>query len=184
MSHVAAETDDFIQEFRIGGERDVLLLHGRVDKGCLPGVGLASTTVLAVIHVFILFPLVIKQQVDPDALLENQLHTRFANAMAELHELCRYARLGDGEGFHSAKILVIGVLRELLHDALVRDVANVLQHTIRPTIRRIGLAMRPLSLQYKGAKERSKVSQFIRLASLYIGWVGLSMEAKSQNIDT
>ena len=128
MSHVAAETDDFIQEFRIGGERDVLLLHGRVDKGCLPGVGLASTTVLAVIHVFILFPLVIKQQVDPDALLENQLHTRFANAMAELHELCRYARLGDGEGFHSAKILVIGVLRELLHDALVRDVANVLQH--------------------------------------------------------
>ena len=44
--------------------------------------------------------------------------------------------------------------------------------------------MRPLSLQYKGAKERSKVSQFIRLASLYIGWVGLSMDAKSQNIDT
>ncbi|ERJ81204.1 hypothetical protein HMPREF0653_00104 [Prevotella disiens JCM 6334 = ATCC 29426] len=128
MSHVAAETDDFIEEFRIRGERDVLLLHGRVDKGCLLGVGLASTTVLAVISVFILFPLVVKQQIYPDALLENQLHTRFANAMAELHEFRRYARFGDGEGFHSAKILVVGVLRELFHDALVRDVANMLQH--------------------------------------------------------
>ena len=116
------------RSFESVGERDVLLLHGRVDKGCLLGVGLASTTVLAVISVFILFPLVIKQQVDSDALLENQLHTRLANAMTELHEFCRYARFGDGEGFHSAKILVVGVLRELLHDALVRDVANMLQH--------------------------------------------------------
>ena len=86
MNHVAAETDDFIQEFRIRGERDVLLLHGRIDKGCLLGVGLAATTVLAVISVFILFPLVVKQQIYLDALLENQLHARFANAMAELHE--------------------------------------------------------------------------------------------------
>ena len=67
MSHVAAETDDLIEEFRIRGERDVLLLHGRVDKGCLLGVGLASTTVLAVISVFILFPLVVKQQIYPDS---------------------------------------------------------------------------------------------------------------------
>ena len=46
MSRVAAETDDFIQEFRIGGELDVLLLHRRVDKGRLLRIGLASASIL------------------------------------------------------------------------------------------------------------------------------------------
>jgi len=95
---------------------------------------------------------------------------RLSNAMAELHEFCRYAKLGDSEGFHSAKILVVGVLRELFHDALVRDVANMLQHyKTHHQADRLGHASVVLTVQ--GGKGTLKGFPIYQIGK-FIHWMG------------
>ena len=56
LGYLMAIVDNLVQQFGVRGERDVLLLYGRVYEGCLLLVALASTTVLSVLPVILLLP--------------------------------------------------------------------------------------------------------------------------------
>ncbi|SHK88878.1 hypothetical protein SAMN05720469_12217 [Fibrobacter intestinalis] len=98
-------------KFGVCRERDVLFLHGRVKKDRA-----ASCRSLFIVVI-----------VDTDTFLEDHVHARFANHVPEVNKFARVAGLLRREEPFSAKILVIGVFLELLHDGLVRYVADVLQ---------------------------------------------------------
>lgn len=125
--HLAAVGDDLVQQLRVRRERHVLLLDGRVDEGRLLVVRSAATSALAVSLILRLLARVLNGQVDADALLQDQLHALFLDAVAKVDEFARGARSGGGEHRLPAEVLVVGVLLELLHHRLVRYVAQVLQ---------------------------------------------------------
>src|SRR5690606_40585032 len=99
--------DDLLMQLCIRGKGNVLFLHR--------GIGLYSR-IIAVISI------------DPDTLLKDQLDARFADALAEMYQFGSLTR-GRGYKFPApTKILIIQVFRPLLHDALVRNIADVLQN--------------------------------------------------------
>ena len=128
LGNLVAIADNLAQQFRVRGERDVLLLYGRVNVCSLLLVALASTTVLPV-PLVLLFPLpVLDGKIDADALLEDKLHALLADAVTEVDELRRGAGCGYAESLKAAEVLIVGILCKLSHHLLVGDVAKVLQH--------------------------------------------------------
>ena len=101
--------DDLLQQFRIGWVCHILLLDRRVYDARVE-----RTLVVVVV-------------IDTDALGQNQFHAALADAMTEVHQLGRGARLASRERVHTTEVLVVGVLRPLLHNRLVREVADMLQ---------------------------------------------------------
>lgn len=67
--------DDLLQQFRVSRVRHILLLDGGINDARIE------------------CPLVIVVVIDTDALGQYQLHTALADAMAEVHQLRRSARL-------------------------------------------------------------------------------------------
>lgn len=100
-----------VRKFGVCRERDVLFLHGRVKKDRA-----ASCRSLFIVVI-----------VDEDTFLENHVQAFLADLMPEVDKFARVAGLLRREEPFSAKILVIGVFLKLLHDGLVRYVADVLQ---------------------------------------------------------
>ena len=134
-----------VRTFGVCRERDVLFLHGRVKKDRA-----ASCRSLFIVVI-----------VDTDTFLEDHVHARFANHVPEVDKFARVAGLLRREEPFSAKVLVIGVFLELLHDGLVRYVADVLQddepghetdrlvrrtHFVVKQFRKLGLELVPVNL--------------------------------------
>ena len=92
LGYLMAIVDNLVQQFGVRGERDVLLLYGRVYEGCLLLVALASTTVLSVLPVILLLLPVLDDKIYADALLEDKFHTLLADTVAEVYKLGRGAR--------------------------------------------------------------------------------------------
>ena len=85
------------------------------------------------------------------------LEARLAYAVTKLDEFRGDAGLLCRERVHATEVLVVRILLKLRHDRLVGHIA-VCFKPCSPTFRRIGFALRPLSLQYNGAKVSSQKS--------------------------
>ncbi len=106
-----APLDDLFRELGVCRIGDVLLLDGRIDE-CGPATVFPVPEILA----------------HGDAPLQDQLHPLLADALAEVRKLRRRARLSDTEILAAAEILEINVLLPPGDNALVGQVAQVLQY--------------------------------------------------------
>src|SRR5690606_10353716 len=99
--------DDLPVQFCIGRKRDVLLLYGRV-------------------HVYVWIARIVS--VDADAFLEYQGDAFLPDTLAEVDQLACLAGKTRNKTPLPAEILVVVVLRPLFHDALIGNVADMLEH--------------------------------------------------------
>lgn len=123
-----AIVDNLVQQFGVRGERDVLLLYGRVYEGCLLLVALASTTVLSVLPVILLLLPVLDGEIDADALLQDKLYAHLAYTVTKMNKFRGCTRSSNAKGFHSAEVLIIGILCKLCHNLFVRYIAQMFEH--------------------------------------------------------
>ena len=119
LRNPVAILDNLVEQLRVGGECDVLLLDGRVDERGLLLIALAPPAILAAPLIFLLAAGIINGQVDTDALLQNQLRARLADAVAEMDQLAGGTRSTCGKAPHTAEVLVVGVFPELSHNLLI-----------------------------------------------------------------
>ena len=85
----------------------------------------------------------------PDALFQYHLYAFLPDALPELHELGRGARGTRLYRLLLPEVLVVDILLSLLHDALVRHVAQVSQYQ---------QLVRQLLAQYSSLKASSKTA--------------------------
>ena len=119
LRNPVAILDNLVEQLRVGGECDVLLLDGSVDERGLLLIALAPPAILAAPLIFLLAAGIINGQVDTDALLQNQLRARLADAVAEMDQLAGGTRSTCGKAPHTAEVLVVGVFPELSHNLLI-----------------------------------------------------------------
>ena len=114
-----AEPDYLVQQLRICRKGHILLLYGRIDEGCLIGISLAASIVLAILLVLFLLLPILHNKVDADTFFQDKLYALLSDTMSEFYKFCRCTWSLDREGIHATEVLVVSILLKQLHDRLV-----------------------------------------------------------------
>ena len=83
LGHLMAEPDYLVQQLRICRKGHILLLYGRIDEGCLIGISLAASIVLAVLLVLFLLLPILQNKVEADTFFQDKLYALLSDTMSE-----------------------------------------------------------------------------------------------------